>query len=186
MSIPTRFWLTKGVGESDLSQLDAIDKAFMNSGIGYQNHVVVSSIPPLIEISPKINTKEGTSLVPIDNEWKLLPISAILHVVKSIKLGVSGDSLASCIALAKICLEINNKEFQSILAYEASGVTIEAAENMAMDGVKAMVEERNGRLVDDWDHSGMKIICSSLVVKRNFGCSVAFVVFDPFTYKKTE
>lgn len=184
MSTPTRYWLTKGVGESDFSQLEAMDKAFMNAGIGYQNHIVVSSIPPLLEINPKINEKEGITLVPIDNEWRLLPISSIIHVVRSINFGKSGNVLASCIALAKIGVENNEEEFQCILAYEATGARINDVEKEALNGVKAMVEERNGRLNDNWGDSGLKIISSNLVVKSIYGCSAAFIVFDPFTYKK--
>ncbi|MBY9000904.1 MAG: hypothetical protein KGD64_08330, partial [Candidatus Heimdallarchaeota archaeon] len=81
MSTPTRFWLTQGNGESNVSKLSANDEAFIQSGIGYQNHVMVSSIPPSVEIQPRILSQKGVTYVPFKDDFKLIPPSSILYVV---------------------------------------------------------------------------------------------------------
>ena len=183
MSTPTRFWLTAGIGESDSSKLEAIDSAFHNSGLGYQNLVAVSSIPPINEISPKIDSHNGTTHVLCNNEWKLLPFSSVIHVVQAINSGKEGDGLASCIALAKINVEINGIAKKCILAYEKTGNDLNQAEQLAIHGVSAMIKLRQGVIDESWGESGFKLISSFLSVKKKFGCSVAFVVFDSFTYQ---
>jgi pyruvoyl-dependent arginine decarboxylase (PvlArgDC) len=183
MSSPTRFWLTTGIGESDRSELEAIDSAFYNSGLGYQNLVVVSSIPPVNEISPKIDSQNGTTHVLWNNEWKLLPLSSVIHVVQAMNTGRTGEGLASCIALVKISVKINDVVEKCILAYEEIGSDLNQTEQLAIQGVKAMIKHRQGVIDESWGESGFKLISSFLNVKKKYGCSVAFVVFDSFTYQ---
>ena len=183
MSTPTRFWLTAGIGESDRSKLEAIDSAFYNSGLGYQNLVVVSSIPPVNETSPKIDSHKGTTHVLCNNEWKLIPFSSVIHVVQAMNTGKTGEGLASCIALAKINVEINDVTEKCILAYEEIGSELNQTEQLAIQGVQTMIKQRQGVIDESWGESGFKLISSFLNVKKKFGCSVAFVVFDSFTYQ---
>ncbi len=183
MSTPTRFWLTAGIGESDRSKLEAIDSAFHNSGLGYQNLVVVSSIPPINEISPKIDSHKGTTHVLCNNEWKLLPLSSVIHVVRAMNTGKTGENLASCVALAKINVEINSVTEKCMLAYEEIGSDLNQTEQLAIQGVRAMIKHRQGVIDESWGEAGFKLISSFLKVKKKYGCSVAFVVFDSFTYQ---
>ena len=44
--IPTRFFVTSGKAISEVTDLNAFDKALLNAGIGEQNIVTVSSILP--------------------------------------------------------------------------------------------------------------------------------------------
>ena len=183
MTIPSRFWITIGIGESDVSELSAFDESLMNAGIGYQNHVLVSSIPPSTEIQPKIITQHGLTHVPIGDEWKLIPSSAILYVVKAIKTGKRGDNVATCISLAKIAIDTNESTLECILAYEAKGSNLEIVEKKALFGLEEMVNRRHAILDESWGKSGYKIISSSLEITKEYGCSVSFVVMDPFTFK---
>jgi len=182
MLTPTRFWLTAGIGESDNSKLEAIDLAFINSGLGYQNLVLVSSIPPINEISPKIDSSKGTTHILCNNEWKLLPFSTVTHVVQALNTGETGENLASCIALVKIIVEINNAKEKCMLAYEEIGNELNQTEQRALQGVKSMIKHRQGVVDESWGESGFKLISSFLNVKKKFGCAVAFVAFDPFSY----
>ncbi|MCG3216809.1 MAG: hypothetical protein KAS63_08815 [Candidatus Heimdallarchaeota archaeon] len=184
MSFPTRFWLSTGVGESDVSELEAIDAAFINSGLGYQNHVIVSSIPPITEIFPKIDKENGVTHIQVDNELKLLQFSSIIHVVRAMKNGRGGETIASSIALGKISVEIEGKLHECMLAYETIGSNLEEIEEDAIICLKNMVKKRNAQIDLSWGNSGIKIISSSLKVKKEYGCSISFVVFDPFTSKK--
>ncbi|OLS31868.1 MAG: Pyruvoyl-dependent arginine decarboxylase [Candidatus Heimdallarchaeota archaeon AB_125] len=183
MSKPTRFWVTSGIGESDLSELDAIDKAYMNSGLGYQNHISVSSIPPAIEISPEIDKEKGITYVNLNDKLSIIPFSANIHVVKSLSCGSTDENLSTCIALAKIYVNVNDFEIPCILAFESKGEFLEETKTKALDGVKSMVRERKADIDSSWGSSGFKIINSNLKITKKHGCSVSFVVFDPFTYQ---
>ncbi len=184
MTTPTRFWLSSGIGESENSELEAVDFAFLDSGLGYQNHVAVSSIPPSEEIFPTIDKKNGITYIPIKDELRLLPISEILYVVRSIRSGKKGDTIASCIALAKVMLEIKGELKCFMLAYETNGKDLENVKNAAIIGVRNMAEKRKASLDLTWGDSGLKTITSQLIVTKKFGCSASFVVFDPFTFKE--
>jgi pyruvoyl-dependent arginine decarboxylase (PvlArgDC) len=182
--LPTRFWLTTGKGESDVSELNAIDSAFLDAGLGYQNHVAVSSIPPEKEIIPKIDHKKGITFVPVKDEFILLPISSVIYVVRSMNTGKIGEEIACSIALAKVELKIEQEPSKCVLAFETQGSSLIDVERNALAGVKKMVKIRKANLQDDWGNSGYKIISSSLEIKEKFGCVIAFVVFDPFTYEE--
>ena len=183
MTIPSRFWITKGIGESDVSELSAFDESLMNAGIGYQNHILVSSIPPSIEIQPKIAVQHGLTYVPVGDEWKLIPSSAILYVVRAMKTGKRGDNVATCISLAKVTINTNDVKLACILAYEAKGSNLDVVEKKASSGLKEMIERRQAILDESWGNSGYKVVSSSLEIKKEYGCSVSFVVMDPFTLK---
>lgn len=183
MTIPSRFWITKGIGESDVSELSAFDESLMNAGIGYQNHVLVSSIPPSIEIQPKIVAQQGLTIVPIGDEWKLIPSSTILYVVRAMKTGKRGNNVATCISLAKVAINTTDANLECILAYEAKGSSLETVEKISLSGLKEMVKRRQAILDESWGKSGYKIISSSLEITKEYGCSVSFVVMDPFTFK---
>ncbi|MHA1668705.1 MAG: pyruvoyl-dependent arginine decarboxylase [Candidatus Heimdallarchaeaceae archaeon] len=182
---PTRFWLTSGEGESDLSELLAIDAALLSAGIGYQNHIVVSSIPPSEEIVPKVDSEKGITTVPLQNKWEMVPFSSLLHVVRSMKTGIKGETLASCIALVKIKTNDRESNEGCLLAYEISGSNLRKIEELALLGVKGMAEQRNATIDHSWGDNGFKKVSSSIKVKKNYGCSASFVVFDPFTYTST-
>jgi len=183
MSNPTRFWLTSGIGESDTSELDAIDKAFMNSGLGYQNHITVSSIPPVIEIIPEIDREKGITFIDVDDKRMMVPFSTNIHVVKALSSGFIGKKHATCITLAKVFVEIKEEKIPCMLAFESKGEILDKTENKAIEGVKSMVQERKAKIDSSWGLSGFKTISSYLENTKNFGCSVSFVVFDPFTYQ---
>jgi len=184
MSSPTRFWLTSGIGESDYSELEAVDFAFLDSGLGYQNHVTVSSIPPTEEIFPTIDKKQGVTYIPINDELRILPVSDIIYVVRSIRNGVKGETIASCISLAKVSFDMNEVSNNCILAYETGGNDLKKVKKEAIVGVRNMAEKREAILDLTWEDSGFKTITSSLQVNKEYGCSASFVVFDPFTFKR--
>ena len=183
MGIPTRYWVTSGIGESDVSQLVAMDKAFMDSGLGYQNHVVVSSVPPLERIYPQVRKDKGITFVPVDDILVMLPFSEVIYVVRAMKTGRKGETLCSSISLAKISSVIEGNMNQCFLAYESTGSDLRDTELESLAGLIEMVQERNAIVDESWGNDGYETISSSLKVDKKYGCSVVFVVFDPFTYK---
>jgi pyruvoyl-dependent arginine decarboxylase (PvlArgDC) len=62
-SLPTRFWVTTGVGIHPEHQINAYDQALYMAGISEQNIMGVSSVPPPVMIKPKIIN--GISYVPV-------------------------------------------------------------------------------------------------------------------------
>ena len=183
MNTPTRYWVTSGIGESDVSELVAMDKAYMNSGLGYQNHVIVSSIPPVEKINPRIYKDKGITYVPLNGEHKLLPLSEVIHVIRALKTGEKGENLCSSISLAKISTLIEGEEHQCLLAYEATGTNLKDTELDSLAGLIKMVNERQAIADETWGNDGYETLSISLKVNKKFGCSVIFIVFDPFTYK---
>ena len=61
-SLPTRFWVTTGVGIHPEHQINAYDQALYMAGISEQNIIAVSSVPPPVMIKP--NIINGISYVP--------------------------------------------------------------------------------------------------------------------------
>ena len=184
MSVPTRFWVTAGIGESDVSELVAMDKAYMECGLGYQNHVIVSSIPPINQIHPRILKDKGVTYVTVDNQQQMIPFSSIIYVVRALNSGKEGETLCSSISLAKITSMVEGEEIQCMLAYECTGDNLKNTELESLAGLIDMVQERQATVDENWGTDGYATYSSSLEVKQRYGCSVVFVVFDPFTYQK--
>lgn len=157
-SVPSKFWLVVGNGESDLSSLNAFDAALLNAGIGHLNLIRYSSIlPENASISPP----------PVD----ILPGSrtgAILAVAE----GAQGDIISSGIAFGKV-----ESITPHYIVFEAHGNfdRIELQRRLQMMIVEAL-SLRNS------EESRVFMKVNGLEVTREFGCSIVAVVFDPTVY----
>lgn len=83
--IPRRFFVTSGKAISQVTDLNAFDRALLNAGIGEQNLVYVSSVIPV-----------GARQV---NRTKL-PMGAITHCVLAQMRGSEGETISSGISYA--------------------------------------------------------------------------------------
>ncbi|MFP4170029.1 MAG: pyruvoyl-dependent arginine decarboxylase [Methanomassiliicoccales archaeon] len=81
--VPKKFFVTSGSAISMVSDLNAFDKALINSGIGEQNVVSVSSVLPV-----------GAKQVPIRD----LPMGAVTHCVLAQMRGNEGEMISAGIA----------------------------------------------------------------------------------------
>ena len=81
--IPQKFFVTSGRAISEVTDLNAFDRALINAGIGEQNIVDVSSVLPV-----------GIKQV---NRQKL-PMGAIIHCVLAQMRGGEGETIAAGIA----------------------------------------------------------------------------------------
>ncbi|MBY9002263.1 MAG: hypothetical protein KGD64_15190, partial [Candidatus Heimdallarchaeota archaeon] len=106
-------------------------------------------------------------------------------VVRALKSGKKGESVACCISLAKVSIQNQDPQFDCVLAYETKGSNLDAVKTNALKGIKEMIERRNAVVDENWGDSGFKTVSSSLKIDKEFGCSVSFVVMDPFTFKTT-
>jgi arginine decarboxylase len=82
-SIPTKFFVTSGKASSEISDLNAFDRALLNARIGEQNLVSVSSVLP-------VGVKEV--------EARDLPRGAITHCVLAQQRGEEGEMISAGIA----------------------------------------------------------------------------------------
>jgi len=83
--IPTKYFITSGKASSDISGLNAFDRALISAGIGEQNLVAVSSVIP-----------EGSERIdPIE-----IPMGAVTHCVLSEMRGKGDEVISAGIAYA--------------------------------------------------------------------------------------
>ncbi len=83
--VPSKFFITSAAAVSEISDLNAFDKALIAAGIGEQNLVSVSSVIPI-----------GAQKV----EIKELPMGAVTHCVLAQMRGTEGETIAAGIAYA--------------------------------------------------------------------------------------
>lgn len=83
--MPKKFFVTSGKAISEVSDLNAFDKALLNAGIGEQNIVTVSSILPV-----------GIKKI---NQCKL-PMGGIIYCVLAEMRGGEGETISAGIAYA--------------------------------------------------------------------------------------
>jgi Uncharacterized conserved protein len=83
--IPSKYFVTCGTAVSDVSDLNAFDKALIEAGIGEQNLLCVSSVIP-----------DGAKLI----EPRELPMGAVTHCVLAQMRGSEGEMISAGIAYA--------------------------------------------------------------------------------------
>ena len=83
--VPSQFFITSSSAVSEVSGLNAFDRALANAGIGEQNLVSVSSVIP-------IGAKR--------TERKDLPMGAVTHCVLAQMRGTEGEMISAGIAYA--------------------------------------------------------------------------------------
>ncbi len=147
-----KYFLTAGKGESEVSKMNAFDKALLEAGIGHCNLVSVSSIIP----KGAIEVKNGN-----------IPAGSITFVVLSRMDGEEEQLITAGIGVAK-CEEYG-------LVAEAYGFkTEEEILKEIRDKLYAMASTRNFEVLE------IKTKVESMVVpKGKYGSVVAAVVFSP-------
>mgnify|MGYP006418378639 CR=1 FL=1 len=150
MQLPTHFFLTQGVAESDVSPLNCFDAALLDAGVTHCNLVPVSSILP--------KGCEEIQVVPS------LPPGCILHCVlaraEGIHDGVEGDQISAALAFG-----IGPEH--GIVAEFSGKVHVTRAEHE----VCAMLDEM--ARMRDMSLSRQEVLCATVpkVTKRH-GCAV--------------
>ncbi len=83
--VPKKFFVSSGAAISEVSDLNAFDKALINAGVGEQNMLSVSSVIP-----------EGAEKV----DPRPLPMGAITHCVLAQMRGSEGEMISAGISYA--------------------------------------------------------------------------------------
>ncbi len=157
-STPTRFWITKGIGESDTSELNAFDAALVDGGIGHLNLIIYSSIIP-------------GNAVPLQLPVEVPPGSRTGTILAKEK-GRRNELISSGIAIAKI-----ERPTEHYIVFESHGnSSAKQLEKVLMHSIQEAGEVR-GETV-----SRAYIQTVERKVSKQYGCAIVAIVFDPTTY----
>lgn len=151
--VPKKYFVTKGVGESDTSQLNAFDRALMNAGIAQCNLVSVSSILP--KKAKRISFQE-------------VKPGAITFVVLSKAFGQSGEKISAGVGIART----RNGSHNVIVETEGKGTADQMKERLR----SALVEMADARGMEIQETS---FEISTLDVRRKYGAALSAVVLLP-------
>lgn len=158
--IPKSYFITSGVGEDEISEINAFDLALLNAGIANYNWVQVSSILPL-----------DASL---DENKKLPKEGAILFCVMARMDGKQGEEIQSGIAIG-LCKDNENKSYGLIIESNLIDCDGELIEDKLNSKLKKMSEIRKLNIVDK------KINLSKRIkISKKFGTTISIVIFNDY------
>lgn len=151
--LPKEYFLTSGIGESNITMLNAFDNALMKAGIAQCNLVPVSSIIPTdaLEVDRR-KIKAGTITFAVLAEGK----------------GNKGETTSAGIGYIKPKFERHG------IVVEQSGKV--SKEKLCISISKALMDMRISRKL----HSSKKhIVAREYKIKKKYGCVIAALVFVP-------
>jgi len=152
--VPSEFFVASASASSDVSDLNAFDKALIKMGIGEQNLVPVSSVIPI-----------GAKEVPA----KELPMGAVTHCVLSDIRGVDGETVAAGIAYAF------RRDGKGGYVAEGRGNDAEALRSSLEEKMNEIAKSRNVTMNE------IKCVTASLTIpKGQYGACVAALVFTRY------
>jgi len=158
--VPSEFFVASASATSDVSDLNAFDKALIKMGIGEQNLVPVSSVIPI-----------GAKEVPA----KKLPMGAVTHCVLSYYKGYEGESIAAGIAYAF------RKDGKGGYVAEARGST---RGNFSGDFIMNDLEQKMNEIADSRGVEMDEIKCAvaylTIPKGQRYGACVAALVFTRY------
>jgi len=153
--VPKRFFITSGKATSDISGLNAFDRALIEAGIGEQNLVAVSSVIPA-----------GSEMI----EPTELPMGAVTHCVISQMRGKNEEFISAGIAYAF------RKDGKG--GYVAEGHLHGSADGLRSELEMKMKEMSKIRGVPF--NETQYVIEEMKVPKGKHGCCVAALVFTEY------
>ncbi len=156
--IPKYFYVTVGKGLSDVSKLNAFDRALIDAGIGQCNLVTVSSILPrnAIEISPV-----------------KIPAGTITFVVMARMHGTKNETISAGIAWG-MARQVNGDLGYGFVVEGEGNCDRNELEDALRRKIGDMAKARNMKL----ESVKMKIV-DLTISKARYGCVVAALVFVP-------
>ncbi|MCQ2056048.1 MAG: pyruvoyl-dependent arginine decarboxylase [archaeon] len=153
--VPTRFFVSSGSAVSNVSDLNAFDKALINTGIGEQNLVLVSSIIP--ENAKQIDRAK-------------LPMGAITYCVLSQMRGFEGETISAGIAYAYRGDNQGGYVAESHLHGSGKSLKIELQRK-----IEEIAKTRRVEIAD------INFVIEELEVPANhYGCCIASLVFTDY------
>ena len=153
--VPSKFFITRNSAVSEVSDLNAFDKALISAGIGEQNLVSVSSVIPI-----------GAERVEICE----MPMGAVTHCVLAQMRGTEGETIAAGIAYAY------RKDGKG--GYVAEGHIHGSAESLKEILTWKMDEMSRIRGVE---FNEIEFVAEELEIPLdNYGCCIAALVFTEY------
>ena len=161
--LPKSYFIVQGVGEDDLSQVNAFDNALYDAGIANYNWVCISSILPFDTVD--------------DKSKKLPKVGSILFCVMSRVDGIKEDQINAGIAIAKVIDEKNYKKFGLVIEGTSKEVKGKNLKTLLTNKIEEMCRLRKMKIVE------FKIEQSRfLEVKKKYGTALAMVVFNDYEF----
>ena len=151
--IPKCFFITSGSAESNISKLNAFDRALMKAGIAQCNLVPVSSIIPV-----------GAEKI----EYREMPIGTITFVIMARIDGIRGEEISAGICWVKC--SSNGMKYGLV------------AEGQGKMGEEDLKRELDKKVEDMVEARGVEILrkeyrIESLKISKKYGSAIAAVVF---------
>ncbi len=153
--VPSEFFITSSSATSEVSGLNAFDRALLKAGIGEQNMVAVSSVIPM-----------GAKEIP----RRELPMGAVTHCVLAQMRGTEGEMIAAGIAYAY------RKDGKG--GYVAEGHIHGSKESLKAE-LRWKMEEM-GRIRDTELDEIHYVIEELQIPIDNYGCCLASLVFTEY------
>ncbi len=153
--VPSKFFITSSSAVSEVSDLNAFDKALIKAGIGEQNLVSVSSVIPV-----------GAERVEVCE----MPMGAVTHCVLAQMRGCEGETIAAGIAYTY------RKDGKG--GYVAEGHIHGSAESL-----KEILKWKMGEMarIRDTEFEEIRFVTEELAIPLdNYGCCVAALVFTEY------
>ena len=161
--LPKSYFIVQGVGEADLSKINAFDNALYDAGIANYNWVCVSSILPFDTVE--------------DKNKKLPRAGCILFCIMSRIDGVKGDQISAAIGIAKVIDQKNNKKLGLVMESTSRESKEKHLQILLTNELKEMCELRKLRIIE------FRIEQSTfLEVKKEYGTALAVVVFNDYEF----
>jgi len=152
--VPSEFFVASASATSDVSELNAFDKALIKMGIGEQNLVPVSSVIPM-------GAKEVSA--------KEMPMGAVTHCVLSDIRGGDGETIAAGIAYAF------RKDGKGGYVAEGRGNAVTALIYSLEQKMNEIAKSRNVSMNE------IKYVTAALTIpKGQYGACVAALVFTRY------
>ncbi len=151
---PKSVYLCSGFGQG-YSQLEALDNALLEAGIGDLSLIAVTSIlPPRFKVVQEM---------PADIRGCTVPC------IISKAFGVRGDTISAAIVIARTYREDGSEDIGLVAEAHALGPENVAVE-MAKEEIKRMAQRRGLKL------EIVKVISASGIVEEAHGCAIACAV----------
>jgi len=156
LKFPSNFWIVKGEGQSDTSELNAFDNALLSCGIAGLNLIQYSSVIPF-----------SSSFI---SDPITIPFGSQTGVILAKESGGKGVKISSGIAVGK------SSEYYVVFENHKRSSVHEVEEELLIQ-VKEAVGMRGGSLEEIFIES------VESDVTMEYGYNIVAIVFDPRLYK---
>jgi arginine decarboxylase len=164
--IPRDYFITSGTGESEISQVNAFDKALRAGGISNINIIIYSSILP----------KTATKV-----EKQPLVHGSVVECIMARCDGEAGQRLTAGLGLGWLYKKINNEKIGGIVVEYHGNLTEEATHAELGKRLHEMLEDRCQEGTE-FELRNIEIDVSTFEPKKRYGSTMVALCFINYEY----